>query len=167
MRQVGFSDNAHAGDKCALAAGCGYLFPLLRTQLLHRLLARCKQLLLLLGRGGGPHLRHEGERLRQGTASGVGFGVWSEEPHGGDRAGGAPCTAECRRAAHPRSTTSSYPSAACRAEIGQRTGVICEAGLQESANGAIGTGSPQRPLGSSSHREHQDPFRPPFRRAMR
>ena len=100
-------------------------------------------------------------------ASGVGFGVWSEEPHGGDGAGSAPCTAERRRAAHPRSTTSSYPCAACRAEIAERTGVICEAGPQESANGAIGACSPRRPLGSSSHREHQDPFRPPFRRAMR
>ena len=67
-----------------------------------------------------------------------GFGVWSKEPHGGDGAGGAPYTAECRRAAHPRSTTSSYPSAACRAEIAKRMGVIFEAGPLESANGAIG-----------------------------
>eukprot|EP00964_Phaeocystis_antarctica_P161910 scaffold135150_cov69-Phaeocystis_antarctica.AAC.6 len=55
------------------------------------------------------------------TTQPVRFG-W-EEPHrdgaGGarDGAGGAPCTAEYRCAAHPRSTTSSCRSAACRAEF--------------------------------------------------
>ena len=107
------------------------------------------------------------------TTQPVRFG-W-EEPHrdgaGGarDGAGGAPCTAEYRCAARPRSTTSSCRSAACRADIAE-DGVICEAGPRESANSAIGASSPQKPLGSSSHRDHQHPFRPPFHlpsRAMR
>ena len=43
-------------------------------------------------------------------------------------------------------------------------------GQGSSANGAIGPSLPQKPLGSSSHRDHQHPFRPPFHlpsRAMR
>ena len=83
---------AQQETKRATSAGCAaaaHLFPLLRTQLLHHLLAREQQLLLLLGRGGSPHRRHEGERLCHDTASEVWLGGasprrgWRRTLHGG------------------------------------------------------------------------------------
>ena len=165
MRQVGFSDNARGRQVCP---GCGRRLTFFLSSGLSFFIASWRAVSsFFFSSAEEVALIFVMKENVCANAQPVGFGVWSEEPHGGDGASGAPCTAERRRAAHPRSTTSSYPCAACRAEIAERTGVICEAGPHESANGAIGAGSPRRPLGSSSHREHQDPFRPPFRRAMR
>ena len=125
MRQVGFSDNARGRQVCP---GCGRRLTFFLSSGLSFFIASWRAVSsFFFSSAEEVALIFVMKENVCAKAQPVGFGLWSEEPHGGDGAGCAPCTAECRRAAHPRSTTSSYPCAACRAEIAERTGVICEA----------------------------------------
>ena len=116
MRQVGFSDNARGRQVCP---GCGRLLTFFLSSGLSFFIASWRAVSSFFFSSAEEvaliFVMKENVCAKEQP---LGLGV-GEEPHGGDRAGGAPCTAECRRASHPRSTTSSYPSAACRAEIAE------------------------------------------------